>query len=123
MRKSAKYRAVAGFSLGGRQALAAGLGHPKQFKWVCAMAPAIFGDEYKANFDNGTYVPLAKVRKGFKLLWIGTGKSDFLLDASRNLDAHLTENGVRHTFYNPDGGHTWMNCRDYLTHIAQLLFK
>ena len=36
---------------------------------------------------------------------------------------HLTENGVNHTFYNPDGGHTWMNCRDYLTHIAQLLFK
>ena len=123
VRKSAKYRAVAGFSLGGRQALAAGLGHPKQFKWVCAMAPAIFGDEYKANFDNGTYVSLAKVRKGFKLLWIGTGKSDFLLEASRNLDAHLTENGVKHTFYNPDGGHTWMNCRDYLTHIAQLLFK
>ena len=42
---------------------------------------------------------------------------------SRGLDAYLTENGVKHTFYTPDGGHTWMNCRDYLTRIAQLLFK
>ena len=123
VKTGARDRAVAGFSLGGRQALATGLGHPKDFQWVCAMAPAIFGDEYKANFGNGTYAPLAEVRKNVKFLWIGTGTSDFLIDPSRSLDAFLTENGVKHTFYTPDGGHTWMNCRDYFTRIAQLLFK
>ena len=126
VRTSARDRAVAGFSLGGRQALATvftGLGHPKDFAWVCAMAPAIFGNEYETNFSNGTYVPVNTLNKSYKLIWIGTGTSDFLIEASRGLDGYLTANGVRHTFYTPDGGHTWMNCRDYLAHIAQLLFK
>ena len=123
VKTSAADRAVAGFSLGGRQALATGLGHPKDFQWVCAMAPAIFGNEYETNFSNGTYAPVNTLNKSFRLVWIGTGTSDFLIEASRGLDAYLTANGVKHTFYTPDGGHTWMNCRDYLTHIAQLLFK
>jgi enterochelin esterase-like enzyme len=123
VKTSARDRAVAGFSLGGRQALATGLGHPKEFAWVCAMAPAIFGNEYETNFTNGTYVPVNTLNKSYKLIWLGTGTSDFLIEPSRGLDAFLTKNGVKHTFYTPDGGHTWMNCRDYLTHIAQLLFK
>ena len=123
VKTSARDRAVAGFSLGGRQALATGLGHPETFQWVCAMAPAIFGEEYKANFENGTYAPLKSLNGKFRLIWIGTGTSDFLIQASRGLDGYLTENGVKHTFYTPDGGHTWMNCRDYLTRIAQLIFK
>jgi enterochelin esterase-like enzyme len=123
VKTSAADRAVAGFSLGGRQALACGLGNPKSFQYVCAMAPAIFGEEYKTNFSNGTYAPLADVKKNVKFLWLGTGTSDFLIEASRGLDAYLNEQGVKHTFYTPDGGHTWMNCRDYLTQIAQKLFK
>ena len=123
VKTSAADRAVAGFSLGGRQALACGLGNPKSFQYVCAMAPAIFGEEYKTNFQNGTYAPLSEVKKDVKFLWIGTGTSDFLISASRGLDAYLNEQGVKHTFYTPDGGHTWMNCRDYLTQIAQKLFK
>ena len=123
VKTSAADRAVAGFSLGGRQALACGLGNPKAFQYVCAMAPAIFGEEYKTNFSNGTYAPLADVKKNVKFLWLGTGTSDFLISASRGLDAYLTEQGVKHTFYTPDGGHTWMNCRDYLAQIAQKLFK
>jgi len=123
VKTSARDRAVAGFSLGGRQALATGLGNPKEFQWVCAMAPAIFGNEYEANFSNGTYAPVNTINKSYKLVWIGTGTSDFLIEASRGLDAYLTANGVKHTFYTPDGGHTWMNCRDYLAQIAQLLFK
>ncbi|MCR4824640.1 MAG: esterase [Bacteroidales bacterium] len=123
VRTSARDRAVAGFSLGGRQALACGLGHPEAFQWVCAMAPALFGEEYRTNFTNGTYAPVEKVRNSYRLLWIGTGTSDFLITPSRNLDAFLTENGIRHTFYTPDGGHTWMNCRDYITRVAQLIFK
>ena len=123
VKTSARDRAVAGFSLGGRQALACGLGHPEEFQWVCAMAPAIFGDEYRSNFSNGTYVPVNRLNKELRLLWLGTGTSDFLIGASRSLDAYLTENGVRHTFYTPDGGHTWMNCRDYLAQIARRLFR
>ena len=121
--KNARNRAVAGFSLGGRQSLACGLGNPDKFSWVCAYAPAIFGNEYETNFENGTYAPLKVLKKKLKLMWLGTGSEDFLIQASRGLDEYLDNNGLKHTFYTPGGGHTWMNCRDYIELTARELFK
>ena len=116
-------RAVAGFSLGGRQTLATGFGNPDKFHYVAAYAPAIFGEEYKTNFTNGTYKPIDTLKKSLKFMFLGTGRDDFLIQASRGLDSYLTEQGLKHTFYNPGGGHTWMNCRDYLELTAKELFK
>lgn len=116
-------RAVAGFSLGGRQTLATGLGHPELFHYVCAFSPAIFGNEWNTNFDNGTYSAPEKINKEVKYLWVSCGTADGLCSASRGLDTSLTEKGIKHTAHFSDGGHTWMNCRDYLETIAQKLFK
>ncbi|MBR5956763.1 MAG: hypothetical protein IKZ99_00175 [Salinivirgaceae bacterium] len=116
-------RAIAGFSLGGRQTLATGLGNPDMFHYVAAFAPAIFGNEYETNFQNGTYAPIADLKSKLKFMFLGTGTEDFLIQASRGLDKYLTDNGLKHTFFNPGGGHTWMNCRDYLEQTAKELFK
>lgn len=121
--KDADHRAIAGFSLGGRQALACGLGNTDKFHWVAAYAPAIFGTEYESNFTNGTYNSIKDIKRNLKFLWLGTGSEDFLIQASQGLDKYLTVNKVKHTFYNPGGGHTWMNCRDYLELTAKQLFK
>lgn len=121
--QDADHRAVAGFSLGGRQALATGLGNPDIFHYVATYAPAIFGNEYETNFTNGTYKSIDELKSKLKLMWIGTGSDDFLINASRGLDKYMTENNLKHTFYNPGGGHTWMNCRDYLELTAKELFK
>lgn len=118
-----KNRAIAGFSLGGRQALACGLGNPEQFQYVAAMAPAIFGEEYKTNFATGVYAPVKAIKKNVKMMWLGTGSDDFLIKASRDLDQQLTTLRIKHDFYNPGGGHTWMNCRDYIEIVAKKLFK
>lgn len=123
VKADAKNRAIAGFSLGGRQTLACGLGNPDKFAYVAAYAPAIFGEEYKANFEKGTYAPIKTLKKKLKLMWLGTGTEDFLVEASYGLDKYLTEQGLKHTFYNPGGGHTWMNCRDYIELTAKQLFK
>lgn len=120
---TADKRAIAGFSLGGRQALACGLGNPYMFSYVCAMAPAIFGEEYRTNFEDGTYAPIDLLKNTLKLFWLGTGSEDFLIAQSRGLDAYLTEQGLDHVFYNPGGGHTWMNCRDYIELVAKAIFK
>ena len=117
------HRAIAGFSLGGRQTMACGLANPDKFNWVCAFAPAIFGEEYKANFENGTYASLDEVRSNLKLFFLGTGKDDFLIEASRGLHDYLLKNDMPHVFYNPAGGHTWMNCRDYIELVARRLFR
>lgn len=122
VKTDANHRAIAGFSLGGRQTLACGLGNPDKFHYVAAYAPAIFGNEYEANFSNGTYAPISVLKKKLKLMWLGTGREDFLIQASRGLDEYLTAQGLEHTFYNPGGGHTWMNCRDYLELTVKELF-
>ena len=87
----ADHRAVAGFSLGGRQCLATGFGNPDLFHYVAAYAPAIFGDEYKQNFSNGTYAPISDLKSKLKFMFLGTGRDDFLIEASRGFDAYLTE--------------------------------
>jgi len=116
-------RAIAGFSLGGRQALACGLGNPDMFHYVCAFAPAIFGPEISANFENGTYAPAAEINEKMNLVWLSCGMSDFLYQSSLQLEKNFKERGIEHKTMYPGGGHTWMNCRDYITAVAQLLFK
>ncbi len=118
---SAAGRAIAGFSLGGRQTLAAGLSHPEVFSHVCAFAPAIWGEGMAESFERD-YAPVAELRN-LKLLWISCGVDDSLYSGSQALEAVLKSKRIRHqTLYTP-GGHTWMNCRIYLNEISQLLFK
>ena len=119
----ADHRAIAGFSLGGRQTLATGFGNPDLFHYVAAYAPAIFGNEYEMNFTNGTYAPISDLKRKLKFMFLGTGRDDFLIQASRGFEKYLTDQGLKHTFYNPGGGHTWMNCRDYLELTVKELFK
>ncbi len=116
-------RAIAGFSLGGRQALACGLGNPDKFHYVCAFAPAIFGPEISANFENGTYAASDVLDDSLKLMWLGCGTSDFLYQSSLELDRNFKERGIDFISMYPGGGHTWMNCRDYITEVCRLLFK
>ena len=116
-------RAIAGFSLGGRQTLACGLGNPDMFHYVCAFAPAIFGPEIKANFENGTYADASKINDSLKLVWLSCGTSDFLYQSSLALEKEMVERKIDHKTMYPGGGHTWMNCRDYLIEVAKLLFK
>lgn len=123
VRTDAASRAIAGFSLGGRQTLACGLGNPDMFNYVCAFAPAIFGPEIAANFENGTYAPAAELNEKLDLLWLSCGTSDFLYQSSLQLEKNLKDRGIEHKTMYPGGGHTWMNCRDYITAVAQLLFK
>ena len=62
-------------------------------------------------------------KAGYKLYWVACGTDDFLWENAKNLDAALTKNGLEHTFFVSDGGHTWANWRKYLNTFAPLLFK
>lgn len=115
-------RAIAGFSLGGRQTLAAGLGHPEIFSWVFAYAPAIFERELDDLFEN-TYASQEDIIKGLNLLCVSCGRDDGLYAASVKFTGLLNDKGIKHKTFFTDGGHTWMNCRRFLTETARLLFK
>ncbi len=115
------HRAIAGFSLGGRQTLAIGLANPDMFGWVCAYAPAIWPQDLETNF-NELYAGSEQLNK-LRLLSVSCGKDDRLYTSSLALTEELTKRQINHQTLFPDGGHTWMNCRLFLTASAQLLFR
>ncbi|MDR0939005.1 MAG: esterase [Mediterranea sp.] len=113
-------RAIAGFSLGGRQALGAGLSRTEEFAYVCPMAPAVFPQGIDKDFAD-VYASPEKLRT-LKLLWIGCGKDDGLYEGSKALAGKLDAERVKHETFYSTGGHTWMNCRLFLATVAPKLF-
>lgn len=110
-------RAIAGLSMGGGHTLAASGLYPQMFDYIC---PLSMGAQRNAEFDSR----LQGIKKaGYKLYFLACGSSDFLFGSAEELDAALTANGLEHTFYVTEGGHTWANWRNYLNTFAPLLFK
>jgi len=63
------------------------------------------------------------INKNLKLFWVSCGKEDGLYKASIDLTSLLKGKGIKYQTFFSDGGHTWMNCRLYISEIAKLLFK
>jgi enterochelin esterase-like enzyme len=114
-------RAIAGFSLGGRQTLAIGLANPGLFSWVCAYAPAIWKNELESSFN--TLYANPEMLNQLKLLSISCGTNDFLYNSALDFIEVLKAKNIKHITFFPDGGHSWMNCKIFLTESAQILFK
>ena len=116
------HRAIAGFSGGGGTSLYFGLNNPDMFRWVCGFAPGMRVDEIDRNnavaFENP-----AKTNENLKLFWIGVGDEDFTYRAIKEYFKVLDEKGIKYESFISGGGHTWMNCKLYLSIIAQKLFK
>lgn len=111
-------RAISGLSMGGGHTLSATNLFPGTFDYILPLSMGIRNNT--VNIDE----QLQGVKKaGYKLYWIGCGKSDFVWEMAQSLDAALTRNGMEHTFYVTDGGHTWSNWRKYLNTFVPLLFK
>jgi enterochelin esterase-like enzyme len=115
-------RAVAGFSGGGGTSLYIGLNNPNLFSWVCGFAPGMLKNE----FDRNNEIPFANpslTNQRLKLFWIGVGKDDGLYPVINDYLKVLDEKKIKYETLISDGGHTWMNCKLYLSTIAQKLFK
>ena len=115
-------RAVAGFSGGGGTSLFIGLNNPDLFSWVCGFAPGMLKDEFDRNNTVAFQNP-SLTNQRLKLFWIGVGKEDGLYPVISDYMKVLDEKKIKHETFISDGGHTWMNCKLYLSTIAQKLFK
>ena len=110
-------RAIAGLSMGGGHTTSATILFPGVFDYICPMSCGIRESE---QLD----AQLQGIKKaGYKLYWIGCGTDDFAWPGTEVLDNALTRNGMEHTLFASDGGHTWYNWRLYLNTFARLLFK
>ncbi len=120
--KESKSRAVAGFSVGGGQTLNIGLTNTDKFSYVCSYAPYTATDEFKTNFSD--WSPDATlINKQLKLFSIYIATDDFLYENAMELIAMFKAKNLNVQSLIVPGGHTWMNCKLYLTNTLQLLFK
>lgn len=113
-------RAIVGLSMGGGHALGIGLKHPELFSQVGAFSAAV------PTGDPLTFFPAA-AKPGDplrpRLLWIGIGRDDFLLERNETFRAWLAQRDVNFTYALTDGGHEWTNWRNYLAGFLPLLFR
>ena len=65
----------------------------------------------------------AELKKGVRLVWIATGKEDFLLQTTEATVKMLQSHGFDVVYKETGGGHTWLNWRDYLHEFTPLLFS
>jgi enterochelin esterase-like enzyme len=138
VKTGAANRAIAGLSMGGFQTLAVAVPRLADFGYVGVYSSGLFGivpmgapgqsappagapfpweEQNKAILDN------AALRKSLKLFWFGIGKDDFLYATSNATVALFKKHGFTVTNHETDGGHTWLNWRDYLIEFAPKLFK
>lgn len=119
-------RAIAGLSMGGYHSLHISRYYPNTFDYVGLFSAAIMpnpqqaSSEVYADFD-GTLKK--QMDNGYKLYWIGMGKTDFLYKSGVEYRAKLDEMGMKYVYVESEGGHTWTNWRDYLSEYAPRLFK
>lgn len=120
--KQSTARAVAGFSVGGGQTLNIGLTNTDKFAYVCSYAPFTATEEFRKNFGN--YSPeAASINKQLKLFTISVGTEDFLYESVKGNIAMFKEKNVKVEPFIVSGGHTWMNCKLFLSNTLPQLFK
>lgn len=112
-------RAIAGLSMGGKESLVTGLNHLGKFAWVGAFSSGIatnFPDMFPGLDPDAT-------NKKLNLLWIGCGNNDKLLKPNQQLCDWLQNKGVRYTWVELPGQHSYRVWRRDLAQFAPLLFQ
>jgi enterochelin esterase family protein len=148
VRTARDQRAIAGLSMGGSQTLNIAIPQLTDFAYVGVFSSGILGgggrgrgaapaasatgetsapppppfgqaweERNRAMLDN------ASAKKGLKVLWLSTGKADGLIDTTRQTVELLKRHGFTPQYIESEGGHTWLNWRDYLSQFAPLLFR
>lgn len=110
-------RAIAGLSMGGGEALLVGLNHLDRFGWIGAFSAGGFPPSLDEVYPNLGERDNARIR----LLWIACGKEDRLVEPNRKLTGWLASRGVRHTWIETPGAHTWPVWRRHLADFVKLL--
>ncbi|MHA4846417.1 alpha/beta hydrolase-fold protein [Flavitalea antarctica] len=123
---NASGRALAGLSMGGLQTLYAGIKNTDMFSslgvfssgWF-ANQPAISDPQYQFIKTNA-----ATINQNLKSLWISMGgKSDIAYNNCQVMMKKFDELGLKYTYSEYPGGHTWPVWRNNLYNFAQVLFK
>ena len=113
------HRAIAGLSMGGSESLRVGLNALDHFAYVGAFSSGGLGTNFTDVFPGLD----AKANAHLRLLWMGCGEQDGLLAGNQAFSQWLNSHGVRHTWVQTPGEHSFRVWRRYLATLAPLLFR
>lgn len=124
-------RALAGLSMGGIQTLNTGLPHLELFAYLGVFSsgwwasPTPFGNAH----DTEKYYTMLKKKKDeynarLKQFWLSMGgKEDIAYNNCQIMMKRFDEIGIKYSYFETPGGHTWPVWRESLYQFAPLLFK
>ncbi|MEN6333452.1 MAG: alpha/beta hydrolase-fold protein [Phycisphaerales bacterium] len=112
-------RAIAGLSMGGTQSLFIGLNAPDRFAWIGAFSSGGLDME----FDRAYPAVNESTNAQLHLLWIACGQQDGLIGQNKKLIEWLQSKGVKLTWVETPGGHSFLVWRRYLADLTPLLFR
>lgn len=119
-------RALAGLSMGGLQTLYAGARNHTMFSYLGVFSsgwwgnqPALSNPQYQFMKENAT-----AINSNIKSFWIAMGgKEDIAYNNCKIMMGKFDEIGIKYTYSEYPGGHTWPVWRNNLFNFAQLLFQ
>jgi len=145
------HTAIAGLSMGGSQTLNIAIPHLNRFAYIGVFSSGLIGEfpapprggRGAATAPTATVPPAApapnpnswenrnlstldnaSLKKGLKLLWFAIGKDDNVIGTTAPLTVDLLKkHGFNPVFEHSEGGHTWINWRNYLNTFAPQLFQ
>lgn len=120
------HRAIAGLSMGGFHSLHISRFYPNTFDYIGLFSAAILPTREDASgvvYSNFEETLANQKENGYKLYWIGIGKTDFLYEQNKNYRNRLDEMNMPYEHVESEGGHIWRNWRIYLSQFVPRLFK
>jgi enterochelin esterase-like enzyme len=121
-----KNRALAGLSMGGLQTLYAGIKNTELFSSLGVFSSGWFGNNTTLSGPHYEFVKsnTAKINGNLKNFWISMGgQEDIAFNNCKIMMTKYDELGVKYTYSEYPGGHTWPVWRHDLFKFSQLLFK
>ena len=126
VKAEAKYRALAGLSMGGIQTLFAGIRNTDVFAYLGVFSsgywtnqPELANPQYDFMKSNAE-----KINANLQQFWISQGgKEDIAWQNCQVMIKKLDEMKIKYTYSEYPGGHTWPVWRNNIFKFAQVLFK
>lgn len=124
-------RALAGLSMGGIHTLNVGIPHLELFAYLGVFSSGWWATSSPFGNGNATekYYSMLKDKKDeynekLKLFWLSMGgKEDIAYNNCQTMIKRFNEIGIRYSYFETPGGHTWPVWRESLYQFAPLLFK
>jgi enterochelin esterase-like enzyme len=122
----AKNRALAGLSMGGLQTLYAGIKNTNMFSNLGVFSSGWFANNPKLTDPQYAFMKdnASTINSNLKNLWISMGgKEDIAYQNCQIMMKKFDEMGIKYSYSEYPGGHTWPVWRHDLFQFAQVLFK